>query len=327
MTRLITYSVLPLTLLTIACKGEPAPMETMEEPLEASGAALDAHTHIMSPALAAAYGVPPEAPPADAEDLVSLLDEANVEQAIVLSLAYLGELPDDESMMAENDYTAAEVGTYPDRLIGFCGIHPLRPFAMDEIDRCVDDLGMTGVKLQLASSDVDLRVPEHVETVSAVLDKISERDVPVLMHASSADGLPLDPDAVINLAFLLGTHPDVRVTLAHCASGSNFDLDTLTGLLAAFESSPPMLSPDSLWLDTSGCFNFYSDAPLAEKEQIVWRLRKWGMDHVLFGSDYLSVSPQATPSEALEVIGSFPFTQEELDTILDNDGSDWLRGN
>ena len=270
----------------------------------------------MSPALAAGYGVPADAPPANAAELVSQMDAANVQQAVVLSLGYDSGLPDDAAMMAENDYTAAEVGMYSDRLVGFCGIHPLRESAVDEIDRCVDELGMTGVKLQLGGSGVDLRVPEHVDAMSAVLDKVSERGVPVLMHAVSADGLPLDTDALFNMAFLLATHPDVRMTLAHCASASNFDLNTLTALLVAFESSPPLLSPTK----------FYGDATLSEKEQVVWRLRKWGLEHVLFASDYLLVSPQETPSEALDTIASYPFTQEELDMILSNDGSAWLEG-
>lgn len=90
-----------------------------------------------------------------------------------------------------------------------------------------------------------------------------------------------------------------------------------------------MLSPDNLWLDTSFCLKFFKGAPPSTKEEIVWRLRKWGLEHVLFGSDYLLFalgSPQETPAEALETIASYPFTQEEIDLILSNDGSAWLEG-
>lgn len=317
---------------TAACEGSegpagpPGPGVATPEPLVISGAAIDAHTHIMSPELAAGFGVPADFPPIDADDLVSLLDEASVQQAVVLSLAYQNELPDDAAMRAENDYTAAEVGKHPERLIAFCGIHPLRELALDEIDRCIDELGMSGVKLHTAGSVVDLRLTEHVDALSAVFDKASERGLPVLIHVADPNGLPIDSDALINLAILIVTHPDLRIAFGHCAAGSNFDLDTLSNLVAGFESSPQELSPDNLWLDTSACLKFYKDAPLSLKEQIVWLLRKWGLERVLFASDYLSIAPQETPAEALETIASYPFTQEELDSILSNDGSAWLEG-
>jgi hypothetical protein len=68
---------------------------------------------------------------------------------------------------------------------------------------------------------------------------------------------------------------------------------------------------------------FHADAPLAERELMVWRLRKWGIDHVLFGSDYFVLFGD-TPKEALATLTKYPFTQAELDTILSNDGSAWL---
>jgi len=44
------------------------------------------------------------------------------------------------------------------------------------------------------------------------------------------------------------------------------------------------------------------------------------------GSDYLAIAPDATPVDALEVLKSYPFTRQELRTILNNDGSAWLNG-
>lgn len=193
----------------------------------------------MSPELTAAVGEPADFPAADADDLVSLLDEANAQRAVVLSLAYVDGLPDDAAMKAENDYTAAEVAKHPDRLIGFCGIHPLRGLALDEIDRCIDELGMGGVKLHLADSKLDLRQAEHVDALSAVLDHVGERGVPVLMHAADPNGLPMDSDALHNLATLIATHPDVRFAFAHCGSYGPVDLDTLTAFLAALPGALP----------------------------------------------------------------------------------------
>ena len=79
-------------------------------------------------------------------------------------------------------------------------------------------------------------------------------------------------------------------------------------------------------MDLSGTLEFYQDAPLSKRELMVWRYRKWGINKLLFGSDYLKVAPAQTPLEALETLTRYPFTQEELDTILSNDGVAWLYG-
>lgn len=79
-----------------------------------------------------------------------------------------------------------------------------------------------------------------------------------------------------------------------------------------------------MFVDTSSCLEFYKDAPQATKELMVWRLRKWGINRVFYASDYLQLQPVATPTEALETIRSYPVSQDELDAILNNDGSAWL---
>jgi predicted TIM-barrel fold metal-dependent hydrolase len=280
-------------------------------PLVATGAAIDVHTHLASQVLADLYG---GAPAATADDLIAHLDEANVQRAVVLSPGYFG-LPDDSNMAPENDYVAAEVGKYPDRLIGFCGINPLYDSAVSEIDRCLDLPGMVGVKLHLPGSGVDMTNEDHVAALSAVFDKAQERDAPVAIHVGGRDSLPLVGDGLANLGDIIGAHPDVRVMHAHCAGNmddENIELWIREG------------AAETAYVDVSACLKFYRDAPLAKRELIVWRFRKWGIERVLFGSDYLSFVPVETPKEALETLTMYPFTQEEIDTILANDGSAWL---
>lgn len=261
----------------------------------------------------------PGVPASTADDLVERLDEANVDRAVVLSLAYFTELPNEAAVQAENDFTAAEVARYPDRLIGFCGINALRPTDLAEIDRCIDELGMTGVKLHLESNDVDMNLPEHVAAVSAVFDKLEERGVPVLMHPPAESGTG---KATFALAGIIAEHPEVPLTMAHC--GHAIDRDQIEVWIAGMAQG--LFNVDNMYVDTSACLDFYQDAPAAQKELMVWRLRTWGLDRVLYGSDYLMIEPQATPAEALETLASYPFTQDEIDTILNNDGSAWLNG-
>ncbi|MEZ4621086.1 MAG: amidohydrolase family protein [Caldilineaceae bacterium] len=286
------------------------------KPLHAKGAALDVHTHVASPALTNLFlgdGVTP----VGADDLVAKLDEAHVKRAIILSGAYFA-LPDDSNVAPENDYVASEIAKFPDRLIGFCGINPLFDSALAEIDRCLALPGMVGIKLHLEGSGVDLTDDSHVEKLNAVFDRIAALDAPVMMHVAEANELPLSARSFGNLTAILDAHPTVRVAFAHCAGHT--DDDTIELWLRLHHSG---YNPETSFVDISACLAFHADAPLAQRELMVWRFRKWGIDHVLFGSDYFAFFGE-TPQETLDILTKYPFTQQELDTILNNDGAAWL---
>jgi uncharacterized protein len=294
-------------------QGPPGPGMPTPAPLVVTGAALDVHTHLGSQLLASLL-VGDGTPAATADDLIARLDEANVQRAIVLAAGYIG-LPNDSIMASENDFVAAEVGKYPDRLIGFCGINPLYESAISEIDRCLDSPEMVGVKLHLPGSRVDMGNGDHVVALSAVFDRAQERDAPVLIHVGDSAGLPLVGDGLRNLGEIIAAHPEVRVLHAHCAG--NMDDQNIELWIRA-------KAAETAYVEGSACLKFYKDAPLAKRELIVWRFRKWGIERVLFGSDYMMFLPEETPKEALATLSNYPFTQEEIDIILSNDGSAWL---
>lgn len=289
-------------------------------PLIADHAAIDVHTHIASQFLTDHFtggGMTS----VGADDLIARMDEAHVDRTIILAAGYFGEgagLPDDSNMAPENDYVADEVAKYPDRLIGFCGINPRFPTAAAEVDRCLALPGMVGIKLHMEGSAVNLTRPDDVAGLSAVFDRIAEHDAPVLIHVSDEIGGTPDNQRFQALAEILTSHPEVRVAHAHCAG--NADNRAIEAWLRVRGSG---YDPETSFVDVSACLTFHADAPLAERELMVWRLRKWGIDHVLFGSDYFVLFGE-TPLQALETLTKYPFTQAELDTILSNDGSAWL---
>ncbi|MBW2722831.1 MAG: amidohydrolase [Deltaproteobacteria bacterium] len=285
--------------------------------LIAPGAALDAHTHFISQPLLdqlTGGGVPT----GGAEDLIAHLDAANIDKAVVLGLGYWA-LPDDSNVAAENDFTATEVAKFPERLVGFCGINPRFDSALDEIDRCLSHPNMLGIKLQ--GGDYDWTDTDLVSRISAVLDRAGEIGAPVMLHVS---GEPLDSAAMRNVLETLGANQETRITIAH--AGGSADWETEIYLITQ-SLVPPLLDARNLYMDLSSSLKFYQDAPLSKREVMVWRFRKWGIDKLFFGSDYLRIAPQQTPVEALETLTKYPFTQQELDTILGNDGSAWLYGN
>ena len=112
--------------------------------LRASAQIIDYHQHLYSPDAGARSSPGPKG--INAETLIRELDAAGIERAVVLSVAYGFSNPNkspvrDEyaHVMAENDWTSAQVGQYPDRLIAFCSVNPLRFYALKEIARCAKD--------------------------------------------------------------------------------------------------------------------------------------------------------------------------------------------
>ena len=133
--------------------------------------AVDHHQHLFSPALASLIN----GTPISAAELVQYLDEAGIKRAVVLSTAYSFSNPtrkvpnDAELVRADNDWTAEQVARYPDRLIGFCGINPLKDYALGELARCAKIPALArGVKLHFGNSFVEYHNPQHIEQVKRV---------------------------------------------------------------------------------------------------------------------------------------------------------------
>src|SRR5688500_5655433 len=139
----------------------------------------DHHQHHFSPALAELISPAPRAAPVapiTAADPTTLLDAAGIRRAAVLSTAYIFEQPTRkvdnayEKVRADNDWTSQQVAQYPDRLVGFCGLNPLKDYALDELARCAKDPNLRrGLKLHFGNSGVDHSDAHHVERLRGVL--------------------------------------------------------------------------------------------------------------------------------------------------------------
>jgi uncharacterized protein len=186
---------------------------------------------LFSPALAAAMS--PQAPaspmrPVTATDLVALLDEAGIERAVVLSTAYIFEQPSREidsaadKVRADNEWTSVQVAQYPSRLIGFCGVNPLKDYALDELARCAKDRYLrNGLKLHFGNSVVDCHNAQHIEQLKRVLHAANGYRMPIVVHmrASFTAKLPYGRDeALIFLNELVPAAPDVVIQIAHLAA-------------------------------------------------------------------------------------------------------------
>ena len=71
-----------------------------------------------------------------------------------------------EKLKRDNDWTSKQVAQFPDRLVGFCGLNPLKDDALEELARCAADPNLRrGLKLHFGNSVVDYHNPEHIARV------------------------------------------------------------------------------------------------------------------------------------------------------------------
>ncbi len=296
---------------------------------------IDYHQHLYSPEAGARSSPGPKG--IDAGLLIAQLDAAGIRDAIVLSVAYSFSNPNKSPVpneyahvMAENDWTSAQVAKYSDRLLGFCSVNPLRPYALEEIARCAKDPNLrTGLKLHFGNSDVDVGNPEHLARVRRVFRAANQQRmaITVHMHANIDRQRPYGAtEARIFLEQLLPEAPDVTVQIAHLAGGGGYDDPAVDKALSVFVEAIERKDPrmKNVYFDACGIAipGMWED----KAGLIAKRIRQIGINRVLYGSD--AATPDNLPKDALERWHRLPLTQDEFRKIENNVAPyilDWLR--
>ena len=288
----------------------------------------DHHQHLFSPELAALMTTtPPVAAvkPRTAADLIAQLDEAGIGRAVVLSTAYIFEQPSRkadhaaEKLKGDNDWTSRQVARFPSRLTGFCGLNPLKDYALEELARCAADPNLRrGVKLHFGNSIVDYHNPEHIARVRRVFRAANDHGMAIVAHvrASVTAKLPWGRDeASIFLNELLPAAPDVVVQIAHLASAGSPQDEGAQQSLEVFVEAVARNDPRARHL--------YFDATTLGEPPTPEHAQRWAAAirrlpaRVLFGSDATTAAD--TPAGAWAAMRKLlPLSGAEFDVIAKN---------
>ncbi len=206
-----------------------------------------------------------------------------------------------------NDDTAAIVREHPEKLIGFLTVHARDPKALDEIDRCVGDLGMKGIKLGPNYQNVDPLSPEAFR----VFKRAEELGLPVLLHqgTSPVQFADLDYAHPRHIDRVATAFPDLKMILAHMAHPWQIDC------IVVIRKHP------NVFADISA--QFY-------RPWSAWNAfclaQEWGVMHkLLFGSDLPIATPQETIdglrsiNEVIEGTGLPRIDEEQIEAIIHRD--------
>lgn len=221
------------------------------------------------------------------EEMLKIYDSLGIEKSCISSwnLSY--------DPIAGNDEVADIVKKYPDRFIGFGVISPRwSPRAADEVDRCVQDLGMKGFKLHPSLNSWAGDSP----LVYPVLERIEKYDLPVLFHTWNDDFS--HPNRIGNLA---RRFPNATIVMAHM------------GYEAFYEASFIAKELPNVYLDTTG---FYNEVrTLREVARIA------GEEKIVFGTD----GPALNIAVELAKIKCGDISDEAKKAILEDNAAKLLK--
>jgi predicted TIM-barrel fold metal-dependent hydrolase len=222
---------------------------------------------------------------------------------------------------AENDWTARQVAQYPERLRAFCGVDPLKDYALQEIARCAKDPYLHyGLKLHFGNSDVDLDQPREVAQVRAVFKAANEHGMAITVHMHSSVTRKRSygaREARIFLNEILPAAPHIPIQIAHLAGSGGYDDagtdEALSVFIDAIAKHDPRMA--HVYFDISGVAGLGHWAE--KKDLIAKRIRQVGVKRILWGSDG-AFGGGMTPQQAVDAFQELPLSKQEFQTIYGN---------
>lgn len=167
--------------------------------------------------------------------------------------------PTPDIFIGANNDVAECMRRYPDLVLGFCYLNPMyEDESLAEMSRCIEDLGMVGVKLWVAAY-------ADYPGVYPIVERATRYGVPVLQHAwhKATGNLPHESKPT-HVATLARRYPEADIIMAHIAGDWERGIE-------AVRDCPNVL------VDTSGS--------IVEMGMIETAVEALGAERVLFGSD------------------------------------------
>lgn len=196
------------------------------------------------------------------DKLINDMERTFMDQ-IVCSVPISGEGATPEEFRRCNNILHQAMKRHPGKLKGFAFVNPgYGREALDEIDRCINELGMIGIKLYNQYYICD-------PVVRPVIEKCIMLDIPILEHAGKLNYQPEGQPFISHgphFARVAKNYPEAIIIEAHIGGGGDWQWS-----LKAIADCP------NIFTDTSG--SVHDEGMLEEVIKVM------GADRILFGTD------------------------------------------
>ena len=215
-----------------------------------------------------------------AETLLRINEEYGIGISVVHSVATTP-----QQVESINSFIADTVRSNPGRLAGFATMHPDFDRVEEEVER-IRALGLTGIKIHpdFQKFDVDGKKAFRIY-------EVIESRLPMLIHTGDRRYAYSKPRRILNIR---NSFPGLTMICAHFGGYSEW------------EEASRMLAGREIMVDTSSSLSFIT------KEQARRYIDSYGVDNVLFGSDY----PMWNPGDELGAVKGLGLTAGDLDKVL-----------
>ncbi len=231
-----------------------------------------------------------------------------------------------------NDHIAEIVYRYPDRYIGL-GTLPMQApdLAVKELERCVKQLGLSGIQIGSHINSWNLNAPELFPVFEAAQDlgaaifvhpwdmmgkdKMSQYWLPWLV------GMPAESSLAICSMIFGGVFerlPKLRVAFAH--GGGSFPA-TIGRIEHGFQVRPDLVAVDNNVNPRDYLGRFYLDSLVHDPAMLQYIVDLVGIDKVALGTDYPFPLGELQPGALIE---SMPFDDEAKEWLLSGSALAWL---
>lgn len=209
-------------------------------------------------------------------------EQAGIEKFIIQSVATTP-----KQVRSINGFIAETVKTYPEKLYGLGTLHPDSEDMAGDVEHLVE-LGLKGVKLHPDIQGFKLD-DYHCLKIYELCEKFS---LPVLIHTGDSRYDYSNPNRLIPI---LNIYDNMTVIGAHFGGWSMWE-----------EAAELLHGRKNFYVDCSSSFYALND------ETIVKLIRMYGVDNVVFGTDY----PMWNMKTEVDRLKSLPLTDEEKEKIF-----------
>jgi predicted TIM-barrel fold metal-dependent hydrolase len=294
----------------------------------------DHHVHIMSPRLIKVFkdiGIPFSNPEEFYSDFDTIIKRLGTNRLTLASMAYIygssefGKFENEyELVKAENDFVINIRDRSPKTVRAFCGVNPLKSYALAEVKRCRKSLKADGLKIHSNANQLYLTEPEHLRKIKSVYQYAADNKMPVLLHFDNSHPKFGEPDIKLFAEEILADLKPLKIQIAHFGTSGGFNAKTksvIDAFIKQFETNPKIkkhrivfdISAVALDKDSDGVKKL-TDAEFAE---LAVYARKIGFDKIIFGTDY----PLYTATEYLKILKErLKLTDAEVSEILKEKG-------
>ena len=231
-----------------------------------------------------------------------------------------------------NDHIAGICHDYPDRFVGL-GTLPMQSpdLAIKELERCVKQLGMSGVQIGSHVNDWNLDAPE----LFPIFEAAQELGAAIFVHPWEMMGQAKMPKyflpwlvgmpaettlAICSMLFggVFEKLPKLRVAFAH--GGGTFPY-TIGRIEQGFLVRPDLCAIDNKVNPRNYLGKFYVDSLVHDLKALDFLVQTVGADKIMLGTDYPFPLGELVPAE---IIDSSPYSDAIKEKMLSTNALEWL---